>query len=113
MEQRGAGGLREARQQMLSEPFGLVAMRVAGENERLDAETHVLAQLGLHLIVAADDGRAAAAAPAPDARPEEGVGPLALRQQRVLARFADRVPIERAALDDLAHVVGQAADQAV
>ena len=58
------------RQDMPGEEIRLGLVRVAGQNERLDAHGLVGAQLGQHLVRIADDRRAAAGAGLADPGPE-------------------------------------------
>ena len=60
----------EVRQDMAREQVGLGGVRVAGQDERLDAHRLVGAQLGEHLVRVADDRGAAARAGAADAGPQ-------------------------------------------
>ena len=57
-------------QHALAEPVGLLQVRVAGEDELGDADARVLLDQVRDLLVAADQGRAGAAADQADAGPE-------------------------------------------
>ncbi len=58
---------------MATHQFALLAVGVTRQDEGVDAERFVLAELRDHLVGVADDGGAAAAPGSADARPQVGL----------------------------------------
>src|SRR6478752_1931126 len=63
----------QQRQYAFGEPVRLLQVRVAGEDELVEADRVVLVDQVRHLFVAADEGGARSPANKPDARPQIGV----------------------------------------
>ena len=77
---------RSDRHHALADPVGLLEVRIAGEDELVDAELVVLGDPVGDLLVAADQRGAGAAADEPDARPTGWARPRARRCGRRAAR---------------------------
>ena len=107
---------RQQREDELGEAIGFLEVRIAGEDERVDADRHVLLHARRHRLRVADQRGSGAAAHQPDARPQVGadlelVAPAAM--QRRHAPLPDRIHAREDALRLGDRLVVEMADQPV
>ena len=100
----------EVRHDVLAEALRLLEVRVAGEDERVDARVHVLADARGNVLAGADEREADAEARAADAGPEVRAQPLALLAQHALALLALGVGAAHVLLHHAFEVVGHVGD---